>query len=85
MCYCRLDKIETFEGVKVSLAGRSSRMVDKVSFGIKLKKKSDDTLFGYKNLKLRAMAMDPSYIREKTVHSTLKAVGVPASDFSYVR
>jgi hypothetical protein len=60
-------------------------MVDKVSFGIKLKKKSDDTLFGYKNLKLRAMAMDPSYIREKTVHSTLKAVGVPASDFSYVR
>ena len=85
MRYCRLDKIETFEGVKVSLAGRSSRMVDKVSFGIKLKKKSDDTLFGYKNLKLRAMAMDPSYVRETICHSVLQSVGLPVSGFSFVR
>ncbi|KAI8090412.1 coth protein-domain-containing protein [Thamnidium elegans] len=83
--YIGLQEVQTFENVKVSLAGRSSRYVPKLSYGLKMKKKSDDNLFGYKNLKLRAFGMDPSYIRECVSYSTLKAAGLPASGFSYVR
>jgi hypothetical protein len=50
-----------------------------------MKSKGDDDLYGYKKLKLRALDMDPTYIREYVAYSTLAAAGVPASGFSYVR
>jgi hypothetical protein len=81
----RLRDVYNFENIKVSLAGRSSRYVPKLSYGLKIKKKSDDNLFGFKNFKLRALGLDPSYIREYVAYSTLKSVGLPASGFSYVR
>lgn len=89
-CIClqkkiRLQDVQSFENVKVSLAGRSSRYVPKVSYGLKMKKKGNDNLFGYKNLKLRAFGLDPSYIREYIAFSTIKSVGLAASEFSYVR
>jgi hypothetical protein len=69
----------------MSLAGRSSRYISKLSYGLKLKKKSSDNLFGYKNFKLRALGMDPSYVREYVALSTVKSVGLAATGFSYVR
>lgn len=82
---CRLDNIQTFKDIEVSVAGRSSRYVPKLSYNIKIKKKSKDTLFGYKRLKLRAMSYDPSYIRERIAFATLKSVGVPCTEYSYIR
>lgn len=81
----RFNSVQTFENVKVSLAGRSSRYLPKLSYGLKIKKKSENNLFGFKNLKLRALGMDPSYVREYVAHSVLKSSGLPASGFSYVR
>lgn len=71
--------------MKVSLAGRSSRWVAKLSYGLKLDKKNDTTLFGYKNFKLRALAHDRSYVRENLCYNVYKSSGIPASQFSYVR
>jgi hypothetical protein len=80
-----LNNVQEFEKVKVSLSGRSSRYIPKLSYGLKMKTKGNKSLYGYKKLKLRALGMDPSYVRECVSYSTLKAVGIPASGFSYVR
>lgn len=50
-----------------------------------MKTKGTDNLFGYKKLKLRALGMDATYVRECIGYATLKAVGLPVSDFSYIR
>ncbi|CEP09735.1 hypothetical protein [Parasitella parasitica] len=85
MTYYSLDKVETFQDVKVSVAGRSSRYITKLSYNVKMKKKGKDTLFGFKKFKLRAIGYDPSYIRERIAFATLKSVGVPCTEYSYIR
>ncbi|KAI8636405.1 coth protein-domain-containing protein [Parasitella parasitica] len=83
--YYGLNDVQEFQNVKVSLSGRSSRWIPKLSYGLKMKTNGNQSLFGYKKLKLRALGMDPSYVRECVSYSTLKSVGIPASGFSYVR
>ncbi|KAI9480424.1 MAG: coth protein-domain-containing protein [Benjaminiella poitrasii] len=83
--YYGLHDVQTFEDVEVSLAGRSSRFVPKLSYNLKMKTKGDNSLYGYKKLKLRALAMDRAYVRECISYTTLRAAGVPSSGFSYVR
>ncbi|GAN11375.1 hypothetical protein MAM1_0566c10934 [Mucor ambiguus] len=85
MTYYGLQKVQTVENVKVSVAGRSSRWVPKLSYNVKIKKKADDDLFGYKKFKLRAMGYDASYIRERVAFASLKSVGVPCTEYSYIR
>ena len=80
-----MKDVETFENVKVSLSGRSSRLFSKLSYGLKLKKKNDDNLFGFKNIKLRALAYDPSFVREYVAYSVVNSVGLAASELTYVR
>lgn len=79
----RNDKIQTVKGVEISLAGRSSRWMDKLSYGLKIPKEQD--LYGYRRLKLRAMRADPAYIREKLCYDLMKSVGLPVSGASYTR
>ncbi|CEP14944.1 hypothetical protein [Parasitella parasitica] len=83
--YYGLNDIQTFENVKVSLSGRSSRYIPKLSYTLKLKSKGENSLYGYKNLKLRALGRDPSYVRECVSYSTMKSAGILASGFSYIR
>ncbi|KAG2237294.1 hypothetical protein INT48_009027 [Thamnidium elegans] len=85
VAYIGLDNVQVFENVKVSLAGRSSRWLSKLSYGLKFDRKNDTALFGFKNLKLRALAHDRSYLRENLCYSSYKSIGSPASGFSYVR
>ncbi|KAF1796993.1 coth protein-domain-containing protein [Mucor lusitanicus] len=85
LTYYGLNDVQHFEKVKVALSGRSSRVIPKLSYTLKMKTKGSDSLYGYKKLKLRALGMDPSYMRECVSYSTLKAVGIPASGFSYIR
>ncbi|KAI8090410.1 coth protein-domain-containing protein [Thamnidium elegans] len=85
VAYIGLDNVQVFENVKVSLAGHSSRWLSKLSYGFKFDKKNDTALFGFKNLKLRALAHDRSYLRENLCHSSYKSIGSPTSGFSYVR
>ncbi|KAI7876622.1 hypothetical protein K492DRAFT_114759, partial [Lichtheimia hyalospora FSU 10163] len=53
------------------------------AYNLKLPKKT--YLYGYRRLKLRSLATDPSYIREDLGYKMLAAAGVPATDTSYVR
>ncbi|GAA5798492.1 hypothetical protein HPULCUR_003896 [Helicostylum pulchrum] len=85
VAYIGLDNVQIFENVKVSLAGRSSRWIPKLSYGLKFDKKNDTTLFGFKNIKLRSLARDSSYLRENLCYSSYRSIGAPASGFSYVR
>ncbi|ORE02219.1 coth-domain-containing protein [Rhizopus microsporus var. microsporus] len=81
--YLSLRDAFYFEDVEISLSGRSSRWMPKLSYNLKLKKKDD--LYGYRRLKLRALYTDPSYIREKLAYDIIKSVGLVSSEFSYVR
>ncbi|KAF7728418.1 hypothetical protein EC973_006096 [Apophysomyces ossiformis] len=78
-----LNGIQTFTDVQLKLGGRSTRYFPKLPYNIKLSK--NQTLAGYRRFKLRALASDPSYLREKIAYDVLQSTGVPTSDFSFVR
>ncbi|OBZ91573.1 Inner spore coat protein H [Choanephora cucurbitarum] len=81
--YIGLKEKYRFENVRVTLAGRSSTSMSKLSYNIKLKKK--DRLFDYRRVKLRAMATDPSYLREQLAYDVIESVGLVSSQFSFCR
>ncbi|CAO3683096.1 unnamed protein product [Rhizopus stolonifer] len=82
LTYFGLKDIQEFEDVKVNVAGRGTRNFEKLSYNIKIKKKD---LFGFKKLKLRALVTDTTFMREQICYSVIKSLGMPSSDFSYVR
>ncbi|MBM6383958.1 MAG: CotH kinase family protein [Paenibacillus sp.] len=61
----------------------STRGMDKLSYKINIPKKKD--LFGYLRLKLRAMAMDMSYMRDNLGYAIAESVGLPSTKHIYVR
>ncbi|KAL0094855.1 coth protein-domain-containing protein [Phycomyces blakesleeanus] len=77
--------IHTFSNVELEISGLSSRTFRKLSYNIKLKKKAKNHLYGYRRLKLRAINNDDSYIRESIGYDIVKAAGLAATEFSYVR
>ena len=79
----RLDDIKAFSNVEFELSGHYSRKNAKLAYNIKLPKKSE--LSGYRRLKLRSLATDPSYIREDLGFKMIHAAGVPTTDSSFVR
>ncbi|KAJ8663964.1 hypothetical protein O0I10_000239 [Lichtheimia ornata] len=83
MTYISLHDVQTFSGVEFEISGRFSREASKLAYNLKLPKKT--YLYGYRRLKLRSLATDPSYIREDLGYKMLAAAGVPTTDTSYVR
>ncbi|CAO3598948.1 unnamed protein product [Absidia cylindrospora] len=83
MHFIETDKITTVKDIQIKLAGRSSKWLDKLSYGLKTKK--GEELFGYRRLKLRALRADPSYIREILCFDMMKSMGLPVSGASYTR
>ncbi|KAI7875102.1 hypothetical protein K492DRAFT_199439 [Lichtheimia hyalospora FSU 10163] len=83
MTWISLDDVQSFSGVEFEVSGRQARESAKLSYNIKLPKKS--YLYGYRRLKLRALDTDPSYIREALGFKMLRSAGVPTTDFSFVR
>lgn len=61
--------------------GYGSRVYKKLSWGLKF----EDKFLGRKAVKLRAMAADPSFVREKLSTEIYKAVGVPVQEGTYAR
>ncbi|ORX44688.1 coth-domain-containing protein, partial [Piromyces finnis] len=61
--------------------GYGSRSYKKLSFGFKFDKK----FLGRKAVKIRAMANDPTYVRERLSTELFRAVGVPAQEGAYAR
>ncbi|KAG0168316.1 hypothetical protein DFQ28_004996 [Apophysomyces sp. BC1034] len=83
MTYIRADRIKLFTNVRFKIGGRSSRLFTKLGYNLCFPK--DQDLEGYRKLKLRAAASDPSYMREKLAYDMLYAAGMPATQASYVR
>lgn len=81
--YISLHDAFQYQDVEISLAGNSARMLPKLSYNLKLKKKDD--LYGYRRLKLRSLYLDPSYIREQLAYDFIKSMGLVSSEFSFVR
>ncbi|KAI8874793.1 hypothetical protein K501DRAFT_314442 [Backusella circina FSU 941] len=81
--YISLKDTLFFDNVEVSLAGRSSLMFPKLSYNLKLDK--NDDLYHYRRIKLRALASDPSYIREQIAYDSIQSVGLASSGFSFCR
>ncbi|KAG0175358.1 hypothetical protein DFQ28_000968 [Apophysomyces sp. BC1034] len=80
LTYITLNGTQKFTDVEIKLAGNSARMFPKLTYNIKLAKKQ--SLAGFRTLKLRSLATDPSYIREKTVYDIIESVGVASTQFS---
>lgn len=83
LSYISLNEAFQFNDVELGLAGRSSTMMAKLSYILKLKKK--DSLYGYRRIKLRSLSFDPSYLREQIGYDILSSAGVASTQFSYVR
>ncbi|KAI8376657.1 coth protein-domain-containing protein [Choanephora cucurbitarum] len=83
LTYIGLKEKYRFENVRVTLAGHGSTSMSKLSYNIKLKK--NDRLFDYRRVKLRAMATDPSYLREQLAYDVMESVGLVSSQFSFCR
>jgi len=66
---------------KIHILGFGSRTYRKLSWGVKFEKK----FFGRKGFKLRALANDPTLIREKLSTEVYKAIGVPIQEGAYAR
>ncbi|ORX44694.1 hypothetical protein BCR36DRAFT_334320 [Piromyces finnis] len=65
----------------IHLIGFGSRLFKKLAWSIKFDKK----FLGRKSVKLRAMASDPTLIREKLSTELYKAVGIPVQEGTYAR
>ncbi|KAI7902395.1 coth protein-domain-containing protein [Cokeromyces recurvatus] len=83
--YISTTFVKSFTDAKFEIGGRSSRQFTKFAYNIKLKKKSNDNLSGFKKLKLRTTVSDPSYIREYLASEMYYAANQPATRGSYVR
>ncbi|KAG2205639.1 hypothetical protein INT47_007995 [Mucor saturninus] len=77
------DDVKLYENVTVSIAGMSTRHMNKLSYKFKLPKKED--LFGYRKIKLRAMSIDMSYMRDSLGYAIADSVGLPTTKHSYAR
>lgn len=65
----------------IHLIGYGSRLHKKLSWSMKFGKK----FYGRNTIKLRAMANDPSLIREKFASDLYKSAGVPVQECTYAR
>ncbi|KAL0092379.1 secreted coth spore-coat protein domain-containing protein [Phycomyces blakesleeanus] len=83
MTYISANKIDKVHDAKLKIGGRSSRYLTKFAYNLNLPKGQD--FEGYRKLKFRSPATDPSYMREKLALDMLHSTGVPASKASYVR
>ncbi|KAI7879854.1 coth protein-domain-containing protein [Mucor mucedo] len=75
--------VKLYENVTVSIAGISTRHMNELSYKFKLPKKQD--LFGYRRIKLRAMSIDMSYMRDSLGYAIADSFGIPTTKHSYAR
>jgi hypothetical protein len=77
--------IYTQTNITLTTSGKSSKEYAKQSYKIKFDTDYNQTFFARPNIKLRSMATEPTYLREKMYIDTLNAVGIPTQQGSYVR
>ncbi|KAF9159272.1 hypothetical protein DFQ26_006743 [Actinomortierella ambigua] len=87
LTFVNADLIHSSDNVRLSISGNSSRKRQKVSLKVKFPKTlpKGDPFFDRPILKLRAGAADPTVMREMLYVDVLNAVGIHASETSWVR
>ncbi|KAF9903074.1 hypothetical protein EC991_004248 [Linnemannia zychae] len=83
--FINAKNIYTQTNITLKTSGKSSKEFAKQSYKIKFDTDFNQTFFSRPNIKLRSMATEPTYLREKMYIDTLNAVGVPTQQGSYVR
>ncbi|GAN00807.1 hypothetical protein MAM1_0002c00231 [Mucor ambiguus] len=83
LAYISPSDVKSFENITLAVSGHSTRSYDKLSYKVKLQK--DDDLYSYRRIKLRSMSTDASYMREEIAYDIAKSIGMPTSEYSYVR
>ncbi|ORY97885.1 coth protein-domain-containing protein [Syncephalastrum racemosum] len=83
MTFISASQFYQFSDVKFKLGGRTSRYYTRPAYNLKLPKGS--RLFGFRKLKIRTLATDPSCMREKLAFDMIEAAGLAASRAYYVR
>ncbi|KAG2191119.1 hypothetical protein INT46_006324 [Mucor plumbeus] len=84
MTYISPHDVQSFENITLGVSGFSSRSFSKLSYKVKLPKDGDD-LYNYRRFKLRAMAIDISYMRDELSYAIAESIGLPSARYSYVR
>ncbi|KAL7332819.1 hypothetical protein PS15p_201814 [Mucor circinelloides] len=83
LAYISPSDVKSFENITLAVSGHSTRSYDKLSYKVKLQK--GDDLYDYRRIKLRSMSTDASYMREEIAYDIAKSIGMPTSEYSYVR
>ncbi|KAL9542846.1 hypothetical protein MBANPS3_008408 [Mucor bainieri] len=83
LAYISPSDVKSFENITLAVSGHSTRSYDKLSYKVKLQK--NDDLYNYRRIKLRSMSTDASYMREEIAYDIAKSIGMPTSEYSYVR
>ncbi|KAG2198068.1 hypothetical protein INT47_011903 [Mucor saturninus] len=83
MTYISPNAVKSYQNISVAISGHSTRSYAKLSYKLKLQK--DDDLYHYRQLKLRSMATDSSYMREELAYDIAESIGIPSSRYSYAR
>ncbi|KAI7894227.1 coth protein-domain-containing protein [Mucor mucedo] len=83
MAYISPKDVKVFKNITLSISGMFTRNMNKLSYKVKLAKNQD--LYGYRRIKLKAMALDMSYMRENLGYAITESIGLPSSGHSYVR
>ncbi|KAI9281987.1 coth protein-domain-containing protein [Sporodiniella umbellata] len=76
--------VKHFPNCKFGVSGRTSRYFNKLPYKVKIPKNGFD-LNGFRNIKLRALSNDPSYLREYLTGDIIRAMNQPSTRVSFVR
>ncbi|KAF9976816.1 hypothetical protein BGZ73_007723 [Actinomortierella ambigua] len=79
------DTIYTQTNITLKTSGKSSKEFAKQSYKLSFDDKYNQTFFHRPNIKLRAEATDPTYLRERIYIDMLNAAGIPTQQGAYVR
>ncbi|KAG0204455.1 hypothetical protein BGX28_003601 [Mortierella sp. GBA30] len=77
--------IYTQNNITFKTSGKSSKEFAKLSYKLKFDTDYNQTFYSRPNIKLRSMATEPTYIREKLFIDMVNSIGVPTQQGSYVR
>ncbi|KAF9115948.1 hypothetical protein BGX27_005640 [Mortierella sp. AM989] len=71
--------------ITLQTSGKSSKEFNKQSYKIKFDTDYNQTFYSRPNIKLRSVATEPTFLREKIYIDMLNSLGVPTQQGSYVR
>ncbi|KAG4091434.1 coth-domain-containing protein [Neocallimastix lanati (nom. inval.)] len=76
------DEVKKFEKVKFKIGGRSTKFFAKLGYNINIK---NGLLYGAKDLRLRPVVVDPSFLRDKLAYDLHNKIELPCISANYAR